>query len=66
MFLKLTLVVDMEFDCTIKIPFIQVLMGYHEHSVVVGDKTPQYRTHVVTEVTVKVTEQLIKEDDIGR
>ena len=65
MFLKLTLMVNVEFDCTIKIPLIQVLMGYYEHSVVVGDKTPQYRTHIVTEVTIKVTEQLVKEDDIG-
>jgi hypothetical protein len=65
MFLKLTLVVDVEFDCTIEIPLIQILMGYHEHGVLVGNESPQDRTHIVSEVTVKVTEQLIKEDDIG-
>jgi hypothetical protein len=65
MFLKLTLVVDVELDCTVKVSLIQILMRYHKHGVFVGNESPQDRTHIVSEVTVKVTEQLIKEDDVG-
>jgi len=65
MLLKLTLVVDVEFDCTVEVSLIQILMGYHEHGVLVGNESPQDRTHIVSEIAVKVTEQLIKEDDVG-